>query len=167
MDLRRQVSRTLPRKKANIYKKRADRKFLKGRTYKEYREYPEQHPDAFVVQMDTVYNDETNGPFLQTFKFLNADVLFALFQEQKTAQTMKEGVDLLETILGQNLFRKYVHVLLTDRGPEFSAAESMEKAADGTTRTRVFYCDPMQSGKRALWKTNTPCSGASFLRVMT
>lgn len=148
MDLRRQVSRKLPKKKANTYKKRTDRKFLKGRTYKEYREYLEQNPDVFVVQMDTVYNDETNGPFLQTFKFLNADVLFALFQEQKTAQTMKEGVDLLENILGQTLFRKYVHVLLTDRGPEFSAAESMEKAADGTTRTRVFYCDPMQSGQK-------------------
>ena len=84
--------------------------------------------------MDTVYNDETNGLFIQTFKFVNAGVLFAVYQESKTALSMKQGVDLLE-----------VHILLTDRGSEFSAADAMETSADGTRRTRVFYCDPMQS----------------------
>lgn len=61
---------------------------------------------------------------------------------------MKEGVDLLEEILGKDLFRKYVHILLTDRGSEFSAAEGIETDADGTRRTGVFYCDPMQSGQK-------------------
>lgn len=98
--------------------------------------------------MDTVYNDEANGPFIQTFKFVNAGVLFALYQETKTALDMKNGVDTLESILGTELFRKYVHVLLTDRGPEFSAAEGMETGSDGSRRTRVYYCDPMQSGQK-------------------
>ena len=57
-------------------------------------------------------------------------------------------VDLLESILGPSLFRKYVHVLLTDRGPEFSLADAMEHGADRSLRTRVFYCDPMQSGQK-------------------
>ena len=61
---------------------------------------------------------------------------------------MKEGVDILESILGTELFRKYVHVLLTDRGTEFSAAEAMEISSDGTRRTRIFFCDPMQSGQK-------------------
>ena len=60
MDLRRQVSRKLPKKKAKTYKKRTDRKYLEGRTYKDYRSYLSDHPEVFVVQMDTVYNDETN-----------------------------------------------------------------------------------------------------------
>ena len=148
MDLRRQVSRKLPRKKANAYKKRLDRRYLKGRTYKDYLEYLVGHPDIFVVQMDTVYNDETNGPFIQTFKFIDAGVLLALYQEQKTAQSMKEGVDRLAQLLGEEVFRKYVHILLTDRGSEFSAAEAMETDANGLRRTRVFYCDPMQSGQK-------------------
>ena len=83
MDLRRQVSRKLPRKKAHAYKKREDKSYLRGRTYKEYQEYLTLHPDAFVVQMDTVYNDENHGPFIQTFKFIDAGVLLALYQEQK------------------------------------------------------------------------------------
>lgn len=148
MDLRRQVSRRLPKKKAVDYKKRADRKHLKGRSYKDYREYISEIPDVFVTQMDTVYNDGTDGPFIQTFKFLNAGILFGIHHEEKTAQAMKEGVDLLESVLGTGLFRKYVHVLLTDRGSEFTAADAMETSKDGTRRTRVFYCDPMQSGQK-------------------
>lgn len=148
MDLRRQVSRRISKKKSKGYKKRVDRKYLQGRTYKDYKEYISENPDIFVTQMDTVYNDETNGPFIQTFKFVNAGVLFGIYHETKTAQSMKEGVDLLESVLGAELFRKYVHVLLTDRGSEFSAADAMETASDGTRRTRVFYCDPMQSGQK-------------------
>lgn len=148
MDLRRQVSRRISKKKSKGYKKRVDRKYLQGRTYKDYTEYISENPDIFVTQMDTIYNDETNGPFIQTFKFVNAGVLFGIYHETKTAQSMKEGVDLLESILGTVLFRKYVHVLLTDRGSEFTAADAMETSSDGTRRTRVFYCDPMQSGQK-------------------
>lgn len=148
MDLRRQVSRKLPKKKAALYKKREDRKYLQGRTFKDYEAYLAEAPDVFVTQMDTVYNDESNGPFLQTFKFIRPGVLFAIFHEVKTALSMKEGVDLLESVLGTDVFRKYVHVLLTDRGSEFSAADAMETSSDGSRRTRVFYCDPMQSGQK-------------------
>lgn len=148
MDLRRQVSRKIPKKKSQTYKKRTDRKYLLGRTYKDYKGYISENPDVFVTQMDTVYNDETGGPFIQTFKFINSGILFAIYHENKTAQSMKEGVDLLESVLGTELFKKYVHVLLTDRGSEFTAADAMETASDGTRRTRVFYCDPMQSGQK-------------------
>lgn len=148
MDLRRQVSRRLPKKKAKTYKKRTDRKYLQGRTYKDYQSYLSEHPEVFVAQMDTVYNDETNGPFLQTFKFVRAGIILALYRDEKTAASMKEGIDILESILGAEVFHKYVHVLLTDRGAEFSAAEAMETSSDGTRRTRVFYCDPMRSGQK-------------------
>ena len=148
MDLRWQVSRRLPKKKAKTYKKRTDRKYLQGRTYKDYQSYLSEHPEVFVAQMDTVYNDETNGPFLQTFKFVRAGIILALYRDEKTAASMKEGIDILESILGEEVFHKYVHVLLTDRGAEFSAAEAMETSSDGTRRTRVFYCDPMRSGQK-------------------
>lgn len=154
LDLRRQVSRKLPKKKAAVYKKRADNRYLTGRCFKDYRVYMEENPDAFIVQMDTVYNDETNGPFIQTFKFVNAGLLFGLYHEEKTSAEMANGVDQLESILGPEVFRKYVHVLLTDRGTEFSAADSMETASDSSRRTRVFYCDPMQSGQKGTLENN-------------
>ena len=154
MDLRRQVSRKLPKAKAAAYKKRQDRRYLQGRTYKDYISYLDQNPGVFVTQMDTVYNDELRGPFIQTFKFVNAGLLFAFLQKEKTAAAMLSGVSLLEEVLGPQLFRKYVHVLLTDRGSEFTAAQDMETAADGSRRTRVFFCDPMQSGQKGTLENN-------------
>ncbi len=147
MDLRRKVSRK-PSRKAAAYKKRQDKRYLQGRTYKDYSAYLAENPEAFVMQMDTVYNDESAGPFIQTFKFIKAGLIFALIHEHKTAASMLSGVCLLEEILTPQLFRRYVHVLLTDRGSEFSAAQAMETAADGSRRTRVFFCDPMQSGQK-------------------
>jgi len=67
---------------------------------------------------------------------------------------MKKGIDLLESILSMEVFRKYVHVLLTDRRAEFTAADAMETSPDGTRRTCVFYCDSMQSGQKGSLENN-------------
>ena len=154
MDLRRQVNRKMSKKKANDYKKREDRRYLIGRNYKDYQAYMKENPDAFVTQMDTVYNDVSDGPYIQTYKFVRGGFLFALIHAEKTASAMTEGVNQLETVLGSNVFRKYVHVLLTDRGGEFAAANAMETGIDGLRRTRVYYCDPMQSGQKGTLENN-------------
>ena len=119
LDLRRQTSRKISKKASVQYKKRVDRKFLKGREYTDYRAYIEENPNAHITQMDTVYNDITNGPFIQTFKFVKPGILFCIYHEEKTAKSMCAGIDLLEE---------------TDK--------------DGSKRTRVFYCDPMRAGQK-------------------
>lgn len=154
MDLRRQVGREISKKRSKEYKKRQDRKYLTGRTYKDFKAYLIDNPGIFFTEMDTVYNDGSNGPFIQTFKFINCGVLFGLLHQEKTAQSMASGVDLLEQILTPPVFRMHSNVLLTDRGSEFSAAERMETASDGSVRTRVFYCDPMQSGQKGSLENN-------------
>ena len=104
--------------------------------------------------MDTVYNDVSNGPFLQTFKFICCGVMAAIYHDTKTAQDMLDGVGALEKILGRKVFRKYVHILLTDRGSEFSSASLMENPDGGARRTRAFYCDPMPSGQKGSLENN-------------
>lgn len=153
MDLRRKLSRKKFMKKSIAFKKRADNKYLIGRSFSDYKEYIKANPDVFVTQMDTVYNDESNGPFIQTFKFIHLGVIFAIFHENKTAISMKNGVDLLEKVLGDD-FKKHVHVLLTDRGSEFSAADAIEQSLDGTRRTRLFYCDPMRADQKGSLENN-------------
>lgn len=145
LDLRRQVSRKMSKKKTKLYKKREDRSFIKGRSYKDYLYYIEVNSEANVVQMDTVYNSGSNGPFIQTFKFIKYGFLFCIYHTEKTEKAMNDGVLLLERILGEELFNQEVEVLLTDRGSEFYAIYKLEKREDGTTRTRVFYCDSMAS----------------------
>lgn len=145
ISLRRQVSRRIPKKIANVYKKREDRKYLNGRKYSDYKNYISDNPSAKIVQMDTVYNDVSNGPFIQTFLFVSYHFLFCIYHEEKTAQSMNDGVLLLEDILGPKLFQEEVEVLLTDRGSEFYRMYEIESRLDSSTRTRVFYCDPIAS----------------------
>ena len=154
IDLRRKVSRKLPKKIAKQYKKREDRAFLKGRYYTDYKAYKDEHPNAFVVEMDTVYNDVSNGPFIQTFKFIGLGIMIGIYHTEKTAAAMKNGIDQLDSVLGSRVFNKYFEICLTDRGSEFSDADGMEKRENGSRRTRVFYCDPLQSGQKGSLEVN-------------
>ena len=149
IDLRRQVSRRPMKKRdQNQYKKREDRKYLIGRLYTDYQKYIHENPNASVVQMDTVYNDGTNGPFMQTFLFMKYRFVLVLYHISKTSEDMYEGILYLENLLGEELFNKEVEVILTDRGTEFIKAEDIEMREDGTRRTRIFYCDPMASHQK-------------------
>lgn len=156
-DLRRKLSRRPSKKHINkeaVLKKRQDRKYLQGRTYKDYLVFMEANPNANVLQMDTVYNDESTGPFIQTFKFIKLNVLFAIFHTEKTADSMVHGIDILEEVIGPELFEKYASVILTDRGSEFSAADDIEMRPDGTKRARIFYCDAMASCQKGSIENN-------------
>lgn len=155
LDLRRKVSRK-PRKKKgdNLCKKRAERAFLKGREYSDYKDFMETCPEAHVVQMDTVYNNEQTGPFIQTFKFMDGHFLFCILHKTKTAADMTDGIRTLEQILGEGLFEREVQVILTDRGSEFSDADGIEKRQNGNLRTRLFYCDPMRSDQKGSLENN-------------
>ncbi len=154
IDLRRKVSRKLPGKITKSYKKRQDRAFLKGRLYTDYQAYLKEHPQSNVVEMDTVYNDVSGGPFIQTFKFLPCGLLVAIYHDSKTAADMVKGVNVLEETVGREIWNTWAEVLLTDRGAEFSDAEGFELRPDGSRRTRVFYCDPMQSGQKGSLEVN-------------
>lgn len=153
--LRRQAGRKMPKKRRQAYKKRHDRTYLNGRTYDSYRKYMDDNPDASVLQMDTVYSDETNGPFMQTFKLVDFGLLLEVYHDTKTAKDMADGLNFLEEeILGKEMFGKYVSCILTDRGSEFTDAGHLEHRADGTFRCPVFYCDPMRSNQKGSLENN-------------
>lgn len=154
IDLRRKSSRKISKRLAKSYKKRKDRSFLKGRLYEDYQNYIRENPLSHILQMDTVYNDVINGPFIQTFKFIGLGLLFGIYHDTKTAQDMVDGIQILDDALGTTLFQTYAEILLTDRGGEFTAADKAEIRTDGTRRTRLYYCDPMQSGQKGSLEVN-------------
>lgn len=148
IDLKRVVRRKISKQKRNTYKPRKDNRYLTGRKYSDFLIYMEKNPNAKVVEMDTVYNDVSNGPFLQTFKFREYDLLICIYQTVKDSLHMLDGILLLEKILGKEMFEKEVEVILTDRGSEFVLAEEAEIREDGMRRTRMFYCDSMASWQK-------------------
>jgi len=151
IDLRRKVSMKV--KKQYTTKKREDRKYLEGRKYADYLEYVDINEISDIVEMDTVYNCQS-GPYIQTFKFVKYSFLFAIYHTEKTTEAMNYGVEVLYDILGDTLFKKYVKVILTDRGGEFIRPNEIEKAPDDSVRTRVFYCDPMCSNQKGSIENN-------------
>ena len=154
IDLRIKTKRKITTKASNKYKKREDKKYLNGRTYDDFINYTAENKNLSVVEMDTVYNNGSTGPFMQTFKFLDYSFMFIVYQEEKTAKSMVEGVDLLEKILGKDLFSEEVAIIKTDRGSEFCDAEGFEKEENESRRTRIFYCDPMASGQKGSLENN-------------
>lgn len=154
IDLRIKTKRKITKKASNKYKKREDKKYLNGRTYDDFINYTAENKNLSVVEMDTVYNNGSTGPFMQTFKFLDYSFMFIVYQEEKTAKSMVEGVDLLEKILGEDLFSEDVAIIKTDRGSEFCDAEGFEKEENESRRTRIFYCDPMASGQKGSLENN-------------
>lgn len=154
IDFRIKTKRKITKKASNKYKKREDKKYLNGRTYDDFINYTAENKNLSVVEMDTVYNNGSTGPFMQTFKFLDYSFMFIVYQEEKTAKSMVEGVDLLEKILGEDLFSEEVAIIKTDRGSEFCDAEGFEKEENESRRTRIFYCDPMASGQKGSLENN-------------
>ena len=154
IDLRIKTKRKITKKASNKYKKREDKKYLNGRTYDDFINYTAENKNLSVVEMDTVYNNGSTGPFMQTFKFLDYSFMFIVYQEEKTAKSMVEGVDLLEKILGEDLLSEEVAIIKTDRGSEFCDAEGFEKEENESRRTRIFYCDPMASGQKGSLENN-------------
>lgn len=154
IDLRIKTKRKITKKASNKYKKREDKKYLNGRTYDDFINYTAENKNLSVVEMDTVYNNGSTGPFMQTFKFLDYSFMFIVYQEEKAAKSMVEGVDLLEKILGEDLFSEEVAIIKTDRGSEFCDAEGFEKEENESRRTRIFYCDPMASGQKGSLENN-------------
>ena len=154
IDLRIKTKRKTAKTASNKYKKREDKKYLNGRTYDDFINYTAENKNLSVVEMDTVYNNGSTGPFMQTFKFLDYSFMFIVYQEEKTAKSMVEGVDLLEKILGKDLFSEEVAIIKTDRGSEFCDAEEFEKEENESRRTRIFYCDPMASGQKGSLENN-------------
>lgn len=154
IDLRIKTKRKITKRASNKYKKREDKKYLNGRTYDDFINYTAENKNLSVVEMDTVYNNGSTGPFMQTFKFLDYSFMFIVYQEEKTAKSMVEGVDFLEKILGKDLFSEEVTIIKTDRGSEFCDAEGFEKEENESRRTRIFYCDPMASGQKGSLENN-------------
>ena len=120
-----------------------------GRTYEDFKKYMESHPNAPVVQMDTVVGSRRKGQRILTMLFLKTSVMLMILIPDGKAQTVVDVFDYLLDILGMEEFQALFPVILTDNGSEFKNAERIENAFNGDPRCKLFYCDPMASWQKA------------------
>lgn len=128
---------------------RVEKDYLKGRTYKDFILYMQEHPDTPVVQMDTLEGKKgVDEPVLLTIHFVESSLMLAFKRNANTAASVARIFNELHKTTGEQ-FEELFPVILTDRGSEFSKPSSIEADEDGVIRTRIFYADagaPYQKG---------------------
>ena len=142
---KKKVKRKLPKKQL---KKRKEPKNYEGRTYTDYLEYKIQNSTITTTEMDTVYNNQS-GPYIQTFIFENTEFMIGILHSEKTSDSMSESLNKFQEKLSDKEYEKLFSVLLTDRGTEFVKSQQFEVNINtGEIRSKIFYCDPMQSSQK-------------------
>ena len=158
IDLRR-VVRYKKRKKPTTSSAK-DRSYRKSHNYEDLQKHMQEHPDTPVVEMDCV-EGEKGGKVLLTLIFRNCNLMLVFLLEKQDQECVLEVFIWLETVLGQDAFKKLFPVILTDGGSEFSAREEMEEFCDGNKSTTIFYCDPY-----SFWQKGTIEKNHEYIRYV-
>ena len=118
-----------------------------NRTFEDYQDYMNAHPDASVVQMDLVEGIRgIDDPYLLTLHFAKFRFQIAYLIPSKASLNIAATLDMITKDLGIKMFQKLFQVILTDNGVEFSDPDSIEVYGEtGEIRTKVFYCHPYSS----------------------
>ena len=119
-----------------------------GRTFADYRAFLAENPEFGPVFMDLVIG-RPGGACLLTLHWPGAAFMVGILIPNKCAENVVAVFDRLCEELGPELFGRLFPVILTDRGTEFSHPSRIEECGDGTKRTRVFFCDPMNSSQKS------------------
>jgi len=124
------------------------------RTFVDFERFMEAHPDADVVEMDTVKGSRASGKCLLTLLFRSCSFMLIILMPDCTQKSVIKAINDLTEAFGIRTFKKYFPVILTDNGSEFKNPWDIEKNETGTHRTYVFYCDPYVSNQKARLEKN-------------
>ena len=151
IDMPRKV-RFRPRKNKSTGLK-VDKSCRIGRTYDDFEQYHEEHPDLPVVELDSVEGIK-GGAVLLTVHFTFPRFQLAFKREANDSRSVTDIFNRLYEELGQDLYRKLFPVLLADNGSEFSDPLALEIGPDGEQRSHVFYCDPSAPNQKGGCEVN-------------
>lgn len=150
IDLPRKV-KYKPRRKQKQTQK--DHSWLEGRKYSDFTAYLEAHPDASVVEMDTVEGVK-GGKVLLTMLFRNSRCMIAFLLASKTQESVLKIFDYLEESMSTSVFLKTFPVILTDNGSEFLNPILLEMGMDSCIRTNIYYCNSNASYQKGALEKN-------------
>src|SRR5699024_3457780 len=105
-------------------------------TYKDFERYMEDHPEANVVEMDTVEGSK-GGPVLLTMLFRSCNFMLIFLLARNTQADVCEIFEAMELVLGTEKMRDLFEVILTDNGLEFKNPSLLERNLSGQRHTHV------------------------------
>lgn len=140
IDLARKV-KYKPRKDNEKRRTRTESIIRIGRTYNDFSDYLSMHPNASIVEMDTVEGTKGGKVFL-TLLFRNSNFMLIFLMESKTMDEVEKVFIKIKNIIGVDNFKRFFEVILTDNGPEFFNPISIEvDYITGEVLSNIFYCD--------------------------
>jgi len=139
-----------PRKRTGEELKiRIDNSIRKGRTIDNMKAYLELHPDANIVEMDTVIGKQEDKKCIMTLYFRNSKLMLMFLIDKYKTKAVSDVFKKLRKELGYDLFKKMFEIVLTDNGWEFSKPEDIEFDHNtGEKLINVFYCNPYSSWEK-------------------
>ena len=139
-----------PRKRTGEEPKiRMDNSIRKGRTPENMKAYLELHPNANIVEMDTVIGKQEDKKCIMTLYFRNSKLMLMFLIDKYKTKAVSDVFKSLRKQLGYDLFKKLFEVILTDNGWEFSKPDDIEFDYNtGEKLINVFYCNPYSSWEK-------------------
>lgn len=125
-----------------------NRAIYEGRTFKDLQVFLKEFPDTRITEMDTVLGCQGSHKVLLTFHFDCCSFMMAYLLDRKESRHVKAVFDSIEQAIGTFSFSSAFSLILTDRGSEFQAPDSLECGQDNLIRTSIYYCDPMCSWQK-------------------
>lgn len=156
IDLQRKV-RWKFKKEYDYHKEKVDTSIKVGRFYSDFKDYMDLHPNASVVEMDTVIGTSggKGGKCMLTLLFRQFNFMLIYLLPYKKAIYVTDVFNHLKDILGIDEFKRLFEVILTDNGTEFSDPESIEVDLNtGEVLSQVFFCDPACSWQKGSLEKN-------------
>ena len=163
IDLQRKV-RFKVKKEYDYTRVKSNLKIKVGRFYSDFKDYLEFHPNASVVEMDTVIGTSggKGGKCMLTLLFRQFNFMLIYLLPYKQSKYVTEVFNHFKNILGDDEFKRLFEVILTDNGTEFSDPESIEiNFNTGEKLVSLFYCDP-----NASWQKGSIEKNHQFIRYV-
>ena len=153
IDLARKV-KYKPRKYDEKRRTRTESIIRIGRTYHDYLDYISLHPNASIIEMDTVEGIKGGKVFL-TLLFKNYNFMLIYLMDDKTMNSVEKIFGNIRKAIGNEEFKRLFEVILTDNGREFFNPISIETDyKTGEVLSHLFYCDPSASYQKGSVEKN-------------
>lgn len=153
IDLPRKV-RYKVRKNSKKRRTKAETAIRQQRTYQDFLNYIEKHPECNIVEMDCVEGVK-GGKVLLTLLWRKSNFMLIYLLDKQTMQCVEDAFILLKETFIEDDFQKLFEVILTDNGSEFFNPLSIECChITGVKLVSLFYCDPGASWQKGALEKN-------------
>ena len=153
--------RRIPSKQYNYEKSKEYKVFSSkkiGHKYTNYLLYIKEHPDALIIQLDSVIGCLDGKLTVLTIHIVNYKFQFGILLEHHTKEEVFNKLNSLfskmksiEDAYGLGMYSAFTEVLLTDNGPEFDALLDF---CDVDPNIHIFYCHPLSSFEKGSCERN-------------